>query len=96
VQVYYDVGNSTSKGYDILKEIRQLGAKRLCEFHAKDYSNKGFGQPGTQVDFAAVRKAMDDIGWRGWIQLEGATRGNLMKAYKEDRDYLKTVFPPNV
>ena len=35
VQVYYDVGNSTDKGYDILKEIRLLG-KRICEFHAKD------------------------------------------------------------
>jgi sugar phosphate isomerase/epimerase len=93
VQVYYDVGNSTSKGYDILKEIRQLGAKRICEFHAKDYSNKPFGSAGTQVDFAAVRKAMDDIGWRGWIQLEGSARGNLLKAYKEDRDYLKTIFP---
>lgn len=93
VQVYYDVGNSTSKGYDIFKEIRQLGAKRLCEFHAKDYSNKPFGQG--QIDFPAVRKAMDDIGWRGWIQLEGATRGNLLKAYKEDREYLKTVFPPD-
>jgi len=91
VQVYYDVGNSTSKGYDICKEIRQLGAKRLCEFHAKDYSNKPFGQG--QVDFKAVRKAMDDIGWRGWIQLEGSPRGNMMTAYKEDREYLRTVFP---
>jgi L-ribulose-5-phosphate 3-epimerase len=91
VQVYYDVGNSKSKGYDIYKEIRQLGAKRLCEFHAKDYSNKPFGQG--QVDFKEVRKAMDDIGWRGWIQLEGSARGNLMAAYKEDGAYLRTVFP---
>jgi len=93
VQVYYDVGNMTLKGYDIFKEIRQLGAKRLCEFHAKDYSNKPFGSAGCQIDFPAVRKAMDDIGWRGWIQLEGATRGNVMTAYKQDRDYLKTIFP---
>ena len=91
VQVYYDVGNSTNKGYDICKEIRQLGAKRLCEFHAKDYSNKPFGQG--QVDFKAVRKAMDDIGWRGWIQLEGSHRGNMMAAYKQDCEYLRTVFP---
>lgn len=35
VQVYYDVGNSTDKGYDIYAEIRQLKG-RICEFHAKD------------------------------------------------------------
>ncbi|MCY3023259.1 MAG: sugar phosphate isomerase/epimerase [Planctomycetota bacterium] len=93
VHVYYDVGNMTLRKYDILKEIRQLGAKRLCEFHAKDYSNKPFGQG--QIDFPAVRKAMDDIGWRGWIQLEEDHRGNMMVAYKQDREYLKTIFPPD-
>ncbi len=35
LQVYYDVGNSTDKGYDIYKEIRLLG-KRICQFHFKD------------------------------------------------------------
>ena len=35
VKVYYDVGNSTDKGRDILKEIRTLG-KLICELHAKD------------------------------------------------------------
>jgi sugar phosphate isomerase/epimerase len=90
VQMYYDVGNSQSKGYDIYKEIRQIG-KRVCEFHAKDYSNKPFGQG--VVNFPDVRKAMDDVGWRGWIQLEGSAGGNLMKRYAEDREYLRTVFP---
>ncbi|MGD0091327.1 MAG: sugar phosphate isomerase/epimerase family protein [Planctomycetota bacterium] len=93
VQVYYDVGNMTLKGYDICKEIRQLGAKRLCEFHAKDYSKKPFGQG--VVDFKAVRKAMDDIGFRGWIQLEGDHRGNMPVSYKQDCEYLRTVFTPS-
>ena len=35
VKVYYDVGNSTDKGRDVLKEIRTLG-KLICELHAKD------------------------------------------------------------
>ena len=35
VRVYYDLCNSTDRGYDIAKEIRQLG-KRICEFHAKE------------------------------------------------------------
>ena len=36
MKVYYDVGNSTDKGYDIYAEIRELGKHDLCEFHAKD------------------------------------------------------------
>jgi len=92
VQVYYDVGNMHLRGYDIYAEIRQLGAKRICEVHAKDYGHI-FGQG--KVDFKEVRKAFDDIGYRGWIQIEGATdkaKGQI-ETFKLDRAYLKEVFP---
>jgi L-ribulose-5-phosphate 3-epimerase len=94
VQVYYDLGNSHLRGYDIYKEIRWLGVKRICEFHAKDYDNV-FGKG--KVDFKEVRKAMDDIGYSGWIQLEGATPKGMdrMELHRANREYLKTVFPPN-
>ena len=39
VLVYYDVGNSTENGFDILKEIRWLGRERICEVHLKDNPN---------------------------------------------------------
>lgn len=91
VQVYYDLGNSHLRGYDIYKEIRWLGKKNICEFHAKDYEFL-FGKG--KVDFVEVRKAMDDIGYRGWIQIEGAQPHGMVESYKQDRAYLKSVFPP--
>ena len=90
LQVYYDVGNSHLKGYDIYREIRWLGAKNICEFHAKDYEFI-FGQG--KVNFEEVRRAMDDIGYGGWIQIEGQTPLGLVESYKQDRAYLKKVFP---
>ncbi len=92
VQVYYDVGNSHLQGYDIYEEIRFLG-DRICEFHAKDYEFL-FGKG--RVDFPAVRMAMDDIGYRGWIQIEGATPLGLMESYKQNAAYLRSVFPRQV
>ena len=92
VQVYYDVGNSFKMGYDIYREIRELGAKRICEFHAKDYAAKGFGNG--DIDFNRVRQAMDAIGYRGWFHLEGPTQPwGLDRTYRHDRNYLKAVFP---
>jgi sugar phosphate isomerase/epimerase len=89
---YYDVGNSHKMGYDIYKEIRQLG-KQICEFHAKDYDNiYGTGQ----IDFGKVREAMDDIGYRGWIQIESGSKLGPVPSYKANREYLKTIFPPKV
>jgi L-ribulose-5-phosphate 3-epimerase len=89
VMVYYDVGNMHVRGYDIYQEIRQLKGK-ICEFHAKDHNNL-FGKG--QVDFAKVRAAMDDTGYRGWIQIEGATPLGMKESYKQDLAYLKSVFP---
>ena len=92
VKVYYDVGNSHAGGYDIYKEIRFLGSN-ICEFHAKDYEFI-FGQGN--VDFVKVRQAMDDIGYRGWIQIEGAQPLGMEESYRLNEKYLRTVFPLKV
>jgi len=90
VQVYYDTGNSLHRGYDIYREIRQLGSEHICELHAKDYSGKPFGQG--HVDFREVRRAVDEIGFNGWIQIEGRTTYREVDKLKNDATYLRGVF----
>jgi sugar phosphate isomerase/epimerase len=91
VQVYYDVANSTQMGYDIAAEIRQLGRERICEFHAKE---NGFLLGQGRIDFAAVRKAMDDIGYTGWLQIEGAVpKGQPMfESYTQNVAFMRKQF----
>ena len=91
VQVYYDLANSTQMGYDILAEIRQLGRDRICEFHAKE---NGFLLGQGRVDFPAVRKALDDIGYSGWIQIEGAVpKGqSLIESHSKNVRFMRTHF----
>ena len=89
VRVYYDVGNSQDAGHPIFDEIRLLGA-RIVEFHAKD--TKDLYGKGS-IDFPAVRKAMEDIGYSGWLVLEGTKMPlGVEKSVRYDADYLKTVF----
>jgi len=91
VQVYYDVGNSQKAGYDIFKEIRWLG-KRICEFHAKDNDNL-YGKGS--MNFPEVRKAMADIGYRGWMHIEGTTKPlGPVESTRYDVNYLRGVFKP--
>jgi L-ribulose-5-phosphate 3-epimerase len=91
VQVYYDLANSTQMGYDILAEIRQLGRDRICEFHAKE---NGFLLGQGRIDFPAVRKAMDDTGYGGWIQIEGAVpKGQpLIESHSRNVRFMRTHF----
>jgi len=67
VKVYYDVGNSTGGGFDILKEIAWLGAGRICQFHLKD--NPHFLGEG-KIDFPAVMRTIGGLGFSGFANLE--------------------------
>lgn len=91
VQVYYDLANATQMGYDILAEIRLLGRERICEFHAKE-NGALLGQG--RIDFPAVRRVMDDIGYSGWIQIEGAVpKGQpIVESYAHNVRFMRTHF----
>jgi len=91
VKMYYDVANSTERGYDIVKEIRWLGRKNICEFHMKE-NGALLGQG--QVNFRRVREAIEAIGYEGWMQIEGAVppKGKLFESYVANQKYLRSLF----
>ena len=67
VLTYYDVGNSTQNGFNVVDEIRWLGKDRICEMHLKDnphYLGEG------KINFPAVVDAMTAIGFDKWAELE--------------------------
>lgn len=91
LKVYYDVANATQMGYDIFKEIPFLG-EQICEVHMKE--NKALLGQGV-IDFKKVRHALDEIGYRGWIQIEGAIPqgGDMLESYIANRKFLREIFP---
>jgi sugar phosphate isomerase/epimerase len=90
--VYYDVCNSNDRGYNIYDEIRWLGKEQICEIHLKE--NGALIGKG-KVDFREVRKAIDDIGYRGWLQIEGAVPDNadMLESYVQNNRYVRSIFP---
>ena len=89
VKIYYDVGNSQAVGYPILEEIRLLG-DRITEFHAKD--TEGLYGKGS-MDFVAVGRVLDEIGYQGWLVLEGTEMPlGVEQSVRYDQEYLRTIF----
>ncbi len=92
LKVYYDVANSNHMGYNIYQEIRELGKQNMiCEFHAKE---NDFLLGSGRIDFQEVKKCMNEIGYKGWIQMEGAvpTGKPMFDSYIENRKFMKSVF----
>jgi len=89
VLTYYDVGNSTKGGFDVVEEIRWLGADRICEVHLKD--NPHFLGQG-KIDFPAVVDALADIGFRQWAELEtDCPTGSVEKDMATNLAYIRGV-----
>ena len=87
-RIWYDIGNSTYRGYDVPAEIRALGRERICAFHIKD---KGYLGEGA-VDVAAAVKAIGDIGFHGDAMLEtGSPSGNPEADARRNLAYLRSL-----
>jgi len=91
VQVYYDTANMQKRGYDIYREIRELGRERICQVHCKE---NGYLLGHGRCDFHKVRDALDDIGYEDWLIIEGATEKgmNTKACYVHNQRYLRGVF----
>jgi len=71
VRAYFDVGNIIIYGY-AQDWIRTLG-KRIVKLHLKDFRRKGYEWTNLldgDVDWPEVRKALDEIGFSGWMTAE--------------------------
>lgn len=89
VKVYYDVGNSTVAGFDVVKEIRWLGKDRICQFHLKDnphYLGEG------RIQFVPIMRAIHDIGFSGFANLETDVQPrNLDAGLRRNLNYIRQV-----
>ena len=89
VKTYYDIGNSTNAGFDPVTEIRWLGKNRICQMHLKDnphYLGQG------KIDLSGVMKAVSDIGFRGFANLETSSPSKDIEAdMRRNREYLRRL-----
>ena len=88
VLTYYDVGNSTKNGFNVVEEIRWLGGGRICEVHLKDNPHHlGEGS----IDFKAVIDALADIGFDGWAQLETDSPASIEADMRRNLKFIRGV-----
>lgn len=94
LKVYYGVSNMQKVGEFASGANRRLGRKRICEIHLKeldDLYGKGL------MNFTGVRLALDDIGYRGRLGIEGVkTPLGVEPCIRYDLDYLHPIFPKSI
>jgi L-ribulose-5-phosphate 3-epimerase len=93
IKVYYDFRNSADAGYDVIKEIKQLGKDAICELHMKE---NGFLLGEGTMDWKKIGETLMEMNYYGdgWMQIEWATPdgSDIVKSYKHNLKFLQDIF----
>ena len=95
IRSYFNFANALQAGRDLLAELRTLGKERICQIHCTDEDGVWL-ENNKRLDMIAVKKALDEMGWRGWLVIErsrDAKNGRDVKGnFGANTRYLKKVF----
>jgi L-ribulose-5-phosphate 3-epimerase len=100
IRMYFDVGNVLWLRLGLPEDwLRQIGGERICRVHFKDATELGKIVPllEGQVNWSAVRAALREIGYDGWIHgeldLYPVLPGRLLEKTARDIDAIWALPP---
>lgn len=98
IKIFYKWQTAIEHKRDIPAEIRLLGSN-ICAFHASN-TDSVWIQNDPAIDAAAIKAAMDEVGWGGWLFVERSRDvkdvKNVKRNYGANVRYLKKVFSPQI
>jgi sugar phosphate isomerase/epimerase len=95
IRSYFNFANALQAKRDLLAELRTLGKERICQIHCTDEDGVWL-QDNRRLDLRAVKRTLDDLGWRGWLVIERSRDArdsrNVKKNFGANTVYLKSIF----
>lgn len=95
IRSYFNFANALQNGRDLIAELRTLGRERICQIHCTNKDGVWL-QNDPEIDLPAVKRALDDMGWSGWLVIErsrdAADARNVRRNFSANAAYLKQVF----
>lgn len=97
VKAYVDFRNTADAGYDVLKEVRQLGKDNICELHIKE---NGFLLGQGTLDWIKIRDLLYEMNYYGdgWMQIEWAmpAKADIVQSYRHNANFLQQLFSKRI
>ncbi len=95
IKIYFNFSNPLKEGRDLISEIKILGKDRISMIHATNKDSVWL-ENDPQIDLYKVKKALDEIGWSGWLVIErsrdACKPSDTKYNYGANTAYLKKVF----
>lgn len=95
VRIYFNLQDALDAGRDPVAELEALGADNICQIHLSNTDGYILSEDPA-VDLAAIRKALDSMGWSGWLVVERSRDKNNVRDVRgnfgKNIAYIKEVF----
>lgn len=95
IKSYFNFSNAIKNGRDLSAELRILGKKNIVQIHCTNDDGVWL-QNDPKIDMKAVRKTLDEMGWRGWLVIERSRDAkdprNVKWNFTANTTYVKSVF----
>jgi L-ribulose-5-phosphate 3-epimerase len=95
IRIYFNFSNALQNGRDLHKELRTLGRERICQIHCTDQDGVLL-QDNKRMDMREVKKALDGMGWSGWLVIERSRKAgdarNVRGNFGANTAFLKSIF----
>lgn len=99
IKSYFNFSNALKNGRDLHEELRILGKKNIIQIHCTNRDNVWL-QNDPEIDMKAVKKTLDDMGWKGWLVVERSRDQkdptNVKWNFTANTKYLKSVFQGDI
>jgi len=98
IAIFYKWQTIVESGWDVVKDIKKLGARNICAIHASNTDRVWLRNDST-IDVPKIKKALDEMGWGGWLFVERSRDvkmvRNVKMNYSANVFYLKEIFNSN-
>lgn len=95
IGIFYKWQTIVENGWDIVGDMKTLGARNICAIHASNSDGRWL-RNDTTIDVPAIRRALDDMGWEGWLFVERSRDTSMVRNvrmnYGANVHYLKEAF----
>jgi L-ribulose-5-phosphate 3-epimerase len=99
IKSYFNFSNAIKNGRDLHTELRILGKKNIVQIHCTNDDGVWL-QNDPKIDMKAVRKTLDDMGWKGWLVVERSRDQkdprNVKWNFTANTAYVKSVFQSDI
>lgn len=95
IKSYFNFSNAIKNGRDLHSELRVLGKNNIVQIHCTNDDGVWL-ENDPKIDMKAVKRTLDDMGWKGWLVVERSRDAkdarNVKRNFMANTTYVKSIF----